>query len=168
MFSLHLAAPAVVLDITTPAVLLSAVSLLLLAYTNRFLTATSRTRQLVAEFQQHPSSGLLAQIKQQRRRLQLIRDMQTVASACLFVTVLTIFLVYNGYPVVASWTFWLALILMLVSLIISTREIYLSLRAIDIHLQALTEEAGLSEALLSKRHQEHAHSAIEDVHLKMD
>lgn len=165
---LPFAHPAFSLDLTTPAVIMSAVSLLLLAYTNRFLTATVRTRQLVSEFQQHPTEGLLAQIQHQRKRLQLIRDMQTVAVACLFTTVLTIFLVYNGYQLIAEWTFWLALILMLVSLVISTQDIYLSLRSLDIHLDELATEAHLSEPLMPERQRARAHAAIEHIRLHAD
>jgi hypothetical protein len=130
------------IDLTTPAVLLSTISLLILAYTNRFLTATNRTRELYKEYRLQPieaerDDNLLQQIKSQVRRIRLIRDMLTLASLCLFIFVLTMFLIYNGLQQLAHWTFWLGLLLLMVSLALSTRELYLSTTAIEIHLKEL-------------------------------
>ncbi|MDH4380180.1 MAG: DUF2721 domain-containing protein [Vampirovibrionales bacterium] len=125
------------LDLTTPAVLLSAVSLLFLAYTNRFLAATSRTRQLYSDYMASPHPKLHQQIEHQRHRLTLIRDMQTLGAACLFTVVLSMLFIYNGWQAAAHWGFGIAMFLMLVSLVVSTIEIYQSTRALDIHLSDL-------------------------------
>jgi hypothetical protein len=134
--NLHLD-PIINLELTTPAVILSAASLLLLTYTNRFLTATSRTRELYDRYQREPNSNTLIQIKSQKRRLKLIRAMKVLLITCLFATVLSMFLVYTNYPLLASWIFSLALVFMLASLIVSIREINLCLNALETQLSDL-------------------------------
>ena len=125
------------LDLTTPAVLLSAVAMLFLAYTNRFLSASNRTRQLYSDYIAHPHPKLHQQIVHQRHRLALIRDMQTLGAACLFTVVLSMLCIYNGWQTAAHWGFAIAMFLMLLSLVVSTVEIYQSTKALDIHLSDL-------------------------------
>ena len=57
------------LTLTTPALLFSAVSLILLAYTNRFLSYAQLVRTLKEQHLQHPSKVTRAQIDNLRRRL---------------------------------------------------------------------------------------------------
>src|SRR5258708_28104846 len=64
------------INITTPAVLFPAVSLLLLAYTNRFLALASVIRKLHADYKASPSPHFLSQIQNLRRRIRLVRNMQ--------------------------------------------------------------------------------------------
>ena len=55
------------LTLTTPALLFSAVSLILLAYTNRFLSYAQLVRTLKEQHLEHPSNVTRAQIDNLRR-----------------------------------------------------------------------------------------------------
>ena len=61
------------LTLTTPALLFSAVSLILLAYTNRFLGYAQLVRNLYEKFKENPDAVLLGQIQNLRKRLKLTR-----------------------------------------------------------------------------------------------
>ena len=65
------------ISINIPALLFPAISLLLLAYTNRFLVIAQIIRELHKKYLEHADKALIIdQIKNLRRRLTLIRDMQ--------------------------------------------------------------------------------------------
>lgn len=85
------------LTLTTPALLFSAVSLILLAYTNRFLSYAQLVRTLKEQHLQHPSKVTRAQIDNLRRRLHLTRTMQILGVSSLFLCVVTMFLLYVGF-----------------------------------------------------------------------
>ncbi|OUN78049.1 hypothetical protein B5E60_09140 [Alistipes sp. An116] len=123
------------LTLTTPALLFSAVSLILLAYTNRFLSYAQLVRTLKEQHLEHPSKVTRAQIDNLRRRLQLTRMMQALGVSSLFFCVVTMFLIYVGLFGVAAWIFGLALLLLIASLGVSLHEIQISVRALEIHLR---------------------------------
>ena len=81
-------------DSTTPALLFSAVSLILLAYTNRFLSYAQLVRQLRDRYMENPSDITEAQIENLRKRLNLTRRMQGLGIASLFFCVVSMFLIY--------------------------------------------------------------------------
>jgi peptidoglycan/LPS O-acetylase OafA/YrhL len=122
------------LTLTTPALLFSAVSLILLAYTNRFLAYAQVVRNLHADFQKNQNSVLLGQIKNLRRRLKLTQMMQVLGITSLLLCVACMFLIYVHFHVLAETIFAIALILLILSLAISIREIQISVKALDIHL----------------------------------
>jgi len=122
------------IDLTTPAVLLSTISLLMVAYTSRFLAIASVVRQLHAEYIDHPHKILLWQIQSLRRRIRLIRDTQTIGVVSLFLFVFCMFLIFNHQQDYAQSVFWVALVLLMLSLILSTIETYISTNAINILL----------------------------------
>lgn len=121
------------LTLTTPALLFSAVSLILLAYTNRFLGYAQLVRNLYEKFKENPDSVLLAQIKNLRKRLYLTRAMQILGVQSLMFCVGSMFLIYIDMLVSASWVFGIGLLQLLVSLIISAWEIQISVKALDLH-----------------------------------
>lgn len=84
------------LTLATPALLFSAVSLILLAYTNRFLSYAQLIRTLDGLHREHPSQVTRAQIDNLRRRLHLTRSMQTLGVVSLLLCVVTMFLIYVG------------------------------------------------------------------------
>ena len=90
------------LTLTTPALLFSAVSLILLAYTNRFLSYAQLVRTLKEQHLQHPSKVTRAQIDNLRRRLHLTRTMQILGVSSLFLCVVTMFLLYVGFFVLSA------------------------------------------------------------------
>ncbi|HKM93050.1 MAG TPA: DUF2721 domain-containing protein [Prolixibacteraceae bacterium] len=123
------------LTLTTPALLFSAVSLILLAYTNRFLGYAQLVRNLYEKFQQNPDAVLLAQIKNLRQRLYLTKLMQILGVLSLFFCVGSMFLIYIDFTLSASWVFGIGLLLMIVSLGLSVWEIQISVKALDLHLK---------------------------------
>ncbi len=123
------------ITITTPALLFPAISLLLLAYTNRFLAIASMIRQLHANYLQDPEKGVLVgQLKNLRQRLYLIRSMQFTGVLSFFFCVLSMFLLFNGSVSYGQYAFGASLVLLLASLIISLREVQLSTKALDLEL----------------------------------
>ena len=122
------------LTLTTPALLFSAISLLLLAYTNRFLAYANVVRTLHARFKENPNSLLIGQIQNLRRRLILTRTMQLLGIGSLLLCVFSMFLIYVDYQLIAEIIFGIALILLILSLAISILEIQISVKALDLHL----------------------------------
>ena len=114
------------LTLTTPALLFSAVSLILLAYTNRFLSYAQLVRTLKEQHLEHPSNVTRAQIDNLRRRLHLTRTMQALGVSSLFLCVVTMFLIYVGLLVLSAYVFGAALLLLIGSLGVSIREIQIS------------------------------------------
>ena len=123
------------LSLTTPALLFSAVSLILLAYTNRFLSYAQLVRTRKEQHLQHPSKVTRAQIDNLRRRLHLTRTMQLLGVTSLFLCVVTMFLIYVGLMLLSAYGFGAALLLLVGSLGVSIWEIQISVRALEIHLK---------------------------------
>jgi glucose uptake protein GlcU len=122
------------LNLTTPALLFSAISLILLAYTNRFLAYATVVRTLHAQYKLDPSILLLGQINNLRKRLYLTRSMQILGITSLLLCVLCMFLVYVEWQTAAELIFGVALVFLITSLALSVREIQISVRALDLHL----------------------------------
>lgn len=122
------------LTLTTPALLFSAISLILLAYTNRFLAYAQVVRNLHATFKENPNSLLLGQIQNLRKRLQLTKIMQILGISSLLLCVLCMFLIYVDYQIWAEILFGIALVLLVLSLAFSIREIQISVKALDLQL----------------------------------
>ena len=122
------------LSLTTPALLFSAISLLLLAYTNRFLAYANVVRTLHARFKENPDQVIIGQIQNLRKRLVLTRTMQLLGIGSLLLCVLCMFLVYIEFQLAAEVIFGIALVMLIISLAISVREIQISVKALDLHL----------------------------------
>ena len=127
------------LNLTTPALLFPAISLLLLAYTNRFLTLATIIRNLYDRYHSVPNENLLAQIGNLRYRIYLIRNMQIFGVLSLLFCVISMFALFAGWSVGGQWTFGLALILMMMSMAISLRELQISVGALDLLLSDMEE-----------------------------
>ncbi len=123
------------LSITTPALMFSAVSLILLAYTNRFLSYAQIVRNLYADYKKNKDIVLVDQIKNLRRRLYLIRSMQTFGVISLFLSMASMLLLYLDINLLGAISFALGLVSMIISLAISLLEIRISVRALDLHLK---------------------------------
>ncbi len=124
------------LTLSTPALLFPAISLLLLAYTNRFLAVASVIRQLHSMINDgHPE--FLEEVSSLRKRVDLIRAMQGIGVLSLFVCVLCMFLLFAGWVTAGKIAFGVALLLLMWSLGLSVREIQLSGEALKLHLRDL-------------------------------
>lgn len=132
-----------VITITTPALLFPALSLLLLAYTNRFLSLADRVRGLKARYENAPTAHLMPQIRNLRRRLVLLRNMQAVGTGSMFGCVLTMFMVYAGLQQAGQVLFGASLLALLVSLGLALWEIQISVEALNIELDNLQQPTPL-------------------------
>ena len=116
------------IDLTTPALLFSAISLIMLAYTNRFLSYAQLVRTLKDQYRENHSAVTAAQIANLRKRLYLTRI------GSLLLCVVSMFLMYIQFYLISVYIFGLALVLLIISLGISVREIYISVKALELHL----------------------------------
>ncbi len=127
------------LTLTTPALLFSAISLIMLAYTNRFLAYAAVVRNLHDKYKKNQNQVFIRQIKNLRQRLYLTRAMQIFGISSLLLCVLTMFLIYVEQHTVAVWIFGMALVLLIVSLGLLIREIQISVEALEYHLSDLEQ-----------------------------
>ncbi len=125
--------------LTTPALLFPTVSLLMLAYTNRFLTLASIIRNLHEKYKTDQDKNLLGQITNLRYRVYLIRNMQIVGVLSLLFCVISMFALFAGWTLGGNWSFGIALILMIISMLISLRELQVSVGALDLLLINMEE-----------------------------
>lgn len=124
------------LTLSTPSILFSAISLILLAYTNRFLSYAQLVRTLKADYDKNPSTITHLQLANLRRRLYMARSMQLLGVSSLLLCVVCTFLIYIGLQMIAVYTFGVALVLLTISLGISIRELLISVRALELHLDS--------------------------------
>lgn len=123
------------LNLTEPAVLFPAISLMMLAYTNRFLALAALIRSLHERYQTKHEEIVAAQISKLRYRVTLIRNMQAFAVLSLLSCLVCILALFFDQQLVAKITFGLGLVLMAVSLTFSIREIWLSVDALNLQLK---------------------------------
>jgi len=131
------------LTLTTPAVLFSAISLIMLAYTNRFLAYAALLRTLSGKLQSKKDKALVYQIKNLRKRLYLTRSMQIFGIVSLLLCVLTMFLIYVNQDQLAVWVFGAGLICLIISLGYLIREIQISVKALEHHLGTIEERTSV-------------------------
>jgi hypothetical protein len=132
------------ISLTTPALLFPTVSLLMLAYTNRFLTLATIIRNLSDRYTNDQGENLLGQIKNLRYRVYLIRNMQIFGVLSLLMCVVSTFALFAGWIVAGQWSFALALITMIISMLLSLRELQVSVVALDLLLTDLEEHEKLA------------------------
>ncbi|MDO5430269.1 DUF2721 domain-containing protein [Parabacteroides sp.] len=133
------------LDLTTPSLLFSAISLILLAYTNRFLSYASVVRALKEKHQQTHNPKDIAQIANLRKRLYLTRSMQILGILSLLLCVIAMFFIYVSWQVFAAWIFGIALLLLAASLCVCIWEINISVKALEIHLEDISSKEKLKQ-----------------------
>ena len=121
----------------TPTLLFSAVSLIMLAYTNRFLSYAQLVRNLKDKYVKDRSEVTAAQIANLRKRLNLTRSMQILGISSLFCCVVSMVFCFISLRVTAIIIFGIALLLLISSLGLSIRELVISTRALEIHLNDL-------------------------------
>ena len=127
------------LSIETPALLFSATSLILLAYTNRFLTIAQIVRGLKQNYEEKESSKTLLEIKNLNLRLTLIRYMQMFGVLSLFLSVFAMLLLFFQMTTFGIYLFGFSLLCLLISLGISFWEISISVNALRLHLSDLID-----------------------------
>jgi hypothetical protein len=125
------------LNLTTPGLLFSAISLLLLAYTNRFLSLANLIRTLHGRYQETGDKGAKAQIENLHKRVELIKNMQLLGIGSLFLSVFCMVALFAGWVILGKILFGVSLILLLISLGMMMIEIQISVKALNIHLRDL-------------------------------
>lgn len=125
------------ITLSTPALLFPAISLLLLAYTNRFLALAVLIRQLHASHQIEPNPLLLREISNLRYRVRLVRNMQFLGVSSFLLCTVCMFVLFAGQYKIGELIFATSLVLMMLSLALSVREIQVSIDALDLHLRDL-------------------------------
>lgn len=122
-----------------PALLFPAISLTMLAYNARYLAIAALIRQLHSEFLQTSSTNIKLQIKNLRKRLSLIRNMQAIAILSFLGSVITMFLLYLGIARWADIVFGISLLALMLSLFLSFVEVQISTKALSIKLNSIEE-----------------------------
>jgi len=130
------------LTLTTPSILFSAISLIMLAYTNRFLAYAQVIRSLKGEHESRPNAMTKLQIDNLRKRLYMARSMQVYGVMSLLFCVVCTFFIYIGLQAIAVYTFGLSLLLLVISLGISVKEILISVKALEYRLDDVLPEKG--------------------------
>nr|WP_275974147.1 MULTISPECIES: DUF2721 domain-containing protein [Shewanella] len=120
-------------SLTTPALLFPAISLLLLAYTNRFFSLAALIRNLSADGKPIHTD----QLKNLRQRISIIRRMQESGVLSFALCVLCMIFIYIGFNKTGSFIFGCSLLLLLYSLLLSVIEIRISVDALNIHLEEM-------------------------------
>ena len=125
------------ISINTPALLFPAITLMMLAYTNRFLALATLIRNLHTKYKQlaEDKEVIHQQIKNLRRRLVLVKQMQACGIISFFFCVLAMLFIYFQHEGWATGIFGLRLGFLLLSLALSLNEILISTRALDIELK---------------------------------
>ena len=124
----------------TPALLFPAISLLLLAYTNRYLALASLIRKLHDEYMKgDKKTHLLNQIKILRVRINMVRQMQALGVFSFLCCVITMYSVYKQWVEITSYFFAASLLSLLASLVISLLEISQSTKALEWELSDMEE-----------------------------
>jgi len=123
------------ITITTPALLFPAISVLFLAYANRYLAIVKRTRELHSLYNKTQSYFAKKQVESLRRRIKLIIVMQLFAVMGIISCVLTMGLVFIEQPMYATYAFVTGMLLIVLSLLVSMWELLISTHALNIELQ---------------------------------
>ena len=122
------------IDISTPAIVFPALSVLMLAYTNRFIAISKRVRSLHEEYLSESSQVIYRQISVMHKRLNYIRNMQILAIFGFLINVISIFLILLNIEVIATYMFATSLIFIAASLGVAMLEIYHSVNALSLQL----------------------------------
>lgn len=128
------------IDISTPALLFSAITLLILAYTNRFLALASLIRQYVSLYKEKKDDNTLRQIRNFRTRLRVIKYTQIFGVVSFLFCVICMFMIFVGLLLAAEIAFGASLVLLFVSLLLSLHELFLSIGALKIEMGEIMAE----------------------------
>lgn len=126
------------LELSTPALLFSAITLLMLAFTNRFLAIANLIRGLHKNYMESPDQEIIAkQIQNLRTRLQLIKNMQLFGVGSFLLCVICMYLLFHSYTEAANWVFVGSMVSLLIALALSMIEIQISTRALTLELSTM-------------------------------
>ena len=128
------------LEISIPVAIFPAISLLMLAYTNRFLTIAGLIRELVEEHNDQESDNVLLQITNLQERLKIIRLMQIWGALAFTMAILSMLLLLADSQLAGTIVFVIALLFLLVSLFYLVYELHISVNALTMELNTIKKE----------------------------
>lgn len=128
------------MNLTTPALLFPAISLLLLAYTNRFVVLASLIRHLQGQTRKHRRDIIVRQMQNLRRRITLIRNMQMLGVGSFILCTIAMFLIFVELIMLGQIVFGASIFLLVMSLILSLWEVAISTKAIEIALEDMAHD----------------------------
>ncbi|ABN53725.1 MAG TPA: DUF2721 domain-containing protein [Hungateiclostridium thermocellum] len=123
------------MELTTPALLFPAISLLMLAYTNRFVVLAQLIRELYAKYKENPDEVTKGQLYNLKRRIVIIKNMQIFGALSFFFCVTCMFLIFFKVMFLADIVFGISLLLLLISLGLLVYELQISINALNIQLK---------------------------------
>ncbi|MNN33565.1 MULTISPECIES: DUF2721 domain-containing protein [Clostridium] len=126
-------------ELTTPALLFTAISLLISAYTTRFLNLAQLLRSLDIQYRKEKEPRFLKQIRNLNKRIQIIRYTQIAAAISFFLCVLSMFSIFLDRYLLGEITFGVSLIALLISLGLSIYEVQISVKAISVQIEDLED-----------------------------
>lgn len=132
------------LTISTPSLLFSAISLLMLAYTNRFIAVANLVRQFVHMYDEKQDDNILRQLKNFQIRLKIIKFTQIFGVTSFIFCVISMLLIFLSHDFIAEIVFICSLVTMIISLSLSLQEVFLSIGALNIEMNRVEK--------LSKKH----------------
>ena len=94
-------------------------------------------RSLRDQYVKEKNASIIRQINNLKLRVRLTRYMQISGITSLLFCVLTMFLIYIGYQIIAAWAFGLGLVLLIISLLFLIWEIQISAKALQHHLSEM-------------------------------
>jgi hypothetical protein len=124
------------MDLTTPALLFPGISLLLLAYTNRFQTLGLLIRQMNKQKNELSRVQTKEQLIILKKRIEYIKQMQTYGIISFIFCVFSIFGLFVDYELLGVYLFGFSLLLLVASLVYALIETLLSTRALMIELDS--------------------------------
>ncbi|MDK1289248.1 DUF2721 domain-containing protein [Pseudoalteromonas umbrosa] len=128
------------MTLTTPGLLFPAISLLLLAYTNRFLVLAQLIRELNAREGDTLRPLVVQQINNLKKRIKLIRLMQVWGVFSFILCTLSMFALFIDISLLGIVLFGASLCCLVASLMLSLYEIHISCDAIEIELNNIEKK----------------------------
>ena len=123
------------MTLTTPALLFPAISLFMLAFTNRFLALSARIRNLHDQYRQSPDDSIRAQIENLRKRVMMIQHMQGHGVLSMLACIFSMIAIFRDWELLGQILFGASLLFLSISMLYSFLEIRISIHALDILLK---------------------------------
>jgi hypothetical protein len=123
------------LTITDPAIMFSGISLLFLAYTNRYLSLASVVRTLNKELMKDDGKNRIQQIRNLHLRIILIKYMQAFGVLSFLFCVFAMLMLFWQNQMLGEALFITSLVTMVISLVLSLIEIMMSGQSLKIELE---------------------------------
>ena len=122
--------------LSSPALLFPAIAILILGYVNRYTATANVIRTFKKDYDAgYVHTKLVAQLKILQRRIELSRYMLAVAVVALMLATLSMFLIFFEFQRAGNITFGSSIVAMLVSMILSLRETYMSNKSLMVEIE---------------------------------